>query len=65
MAVDDGVVIGFISGHRTRRLDCDGEVQWLNVAIHKRGLGVADQLIARIGAWFFEQHARRVCVNVA
>jgi len=65
VAVCEGAVIGFTSGHKTRRLHCDGELQWLNVATHKRGLGIADQLISRMGVWFLEQQAKRICVNVA
>lgn len=65
VAADQGQVVGFISGHRTRRFGCDGELQWLNVVEHKRGLGIADQLISRLGAWFVEQGAQRICVNVA
>jgi predicted GNAT family acetyltransferase len=65
VAVDGGLVIGFVAGHRTRRFDCDGELQWINVAKCKRGEGVADKLVAQIGAWFVEHHSLRVCVNVA
>jgi GNAT superfamily N-acetyltransferase len=65
VAIDDGIVVGFVAGHLTRRFDCDGELQWINVAEHKRGEGVGDKLIARVGAWFVEHNARRICVNVA
>lgn len=64
VAIDEGNVVGFAAGHKTRRFDCDGELQWINVAAQKRGQGIADQLITRIGAWFVEQKAKRVCVNV-
>src|SRR5690348_1914407 len=65
VAVDDGTVVGFVAGHRTRRCRCDGELQWINVAPHKRGQGIAEMLMARIGAWFCEQNATRICANVA
>ena len=65
VACDEGAVLGFIAGHRTRRLDCDGELQWLNVDVHHRGRGIADGLIARMGEWFLAQEAGRICVNVA
>jgi GNAT superfamily N-acetyltransferase len=65
VAVDGETVVGFVAGHRTRRLQCDGELQWINVAEHKRGQGIADELVGHIGAWFVEQNAPRICVNVA
>ena len=64
VAVEEANVGGFTAGHRTRRFDCDGELQWVNVAVHKRGQGIAGQLVKRIGAWFVEQGAHRICVNV-
>jgi RimJ/RimL family protein N-acetyltransferase len=57
-------LIGFVAGHRTRRHSCDGELQWLNIAPTHRGRGIADQLIARMGEWFVEQNAFRICVDV-
>lgn len=65
VALDGAELVGFVAGHRTRRLGCDGELQWINVAEERRGQGIADRLMARIGAWFVEQGAYRVCVNVA
>jgi GNAT superfamily N-acetyltransferase len=64
VAIDGGDLVGFVAGHKTRRLGCDGELQWINVAKEKRGLGVARQLITKIGMWFVAQGALRICVNV-
>ena len=64
-AVDGTELVGFVAGHRTLRFGCDGELQWLNVVEGKRGQGIADSLLRRIGAWFAEQGAYAVCVNVA
>ena len=63
VAVDEEVV-GFVAGHLTRRFGCQEELQWINIAVDRRGSGVARALITRIGAWFVEQEANRVCVNV-
>lgn len=63
VAIDEEVV-GFVAGHLTRRFGCQGELQWINIAVDHRGFGVARALIVRIGAWFVEQEAKRVCVNV-
>jgi GNAT superfamily N-acetyltransferase len=64
VAVGSGRVIGFVAGHRTRRFDCDGELEWVNVDEAWRGRGIAARLMAMMGAWFVEQHAQRICVNV-
>lgn len=64
VAEDAGTVVGFVAGHRTRRYGCDGELQWMNVALEHRGQGVAGALLAAMAGWFVEQDARRVCVNV-
>lgn len=65
VALDGAELVGFVAGHRTRRRACDGELQWVNVARERRGQGAAGKLIGRIGEWFVEQNACRVCVNVA
>ena len=62
--MDGTKLVGFVAGHRTRRLGCDGELQWVNVVEEKRGLGIADGMIAMIGTWFVRQNALRICVNV-
>ena len=64
VALDGTESVGFVVGHRTRRLGCDGELQWINVVEERRGQGIADRLMVKMGAWFVEQDAHRVCVNV-
>ena len=64
VAVDDGQVVGFVAGHRTRRYACDAELEWINVGPEHRGRGIAGQLLAVMAAWFVEQGALRVCVDV-
>ena len=63
VAVSGVAVVGFASGHLTRRFDCDGELQFLNVAASHRGAGIAAELLRRMAAWFVSQHARRICVD--
>ena len=65
VAKEDDQLVGFVAGHLTRRFGCDGELEWVNVAPDRRGLGIADKLVARMGEWFVEQGARRICVDVA
>ena len=64
VAIDRNDLVGFVAGHRTRRFGCDGELQWINVVEERRGQGIAGRLMVKIGAWFVEQDAYRVCVNV-
>jgi GNAT superfamily N-acetyltransferase len=65
IAEDAGALIGFVAGHRTRRYQCDAELEWINTAAAHRGQGIAAALLERMAAWFVEQQAFRVCVNVA
>jgi GNAT superfamily N-acetyltransferase len=64
VAVDDGAVVGFAAGHRTRRYGCDGELEWINIAREHRARGIAAELLSKVGAWFVERDALRVCVDV-
>lgn len=64
VAVAEKVVIGYIAGHETRRLNCEGEVQYLYVKPEYRRQGVGTQLLVRLGQWFQVRGATKVCVNV-
>lgn len=55
---------GYVAGHRTTRYDCEGELQWLNVAEQYRGSGMADELMRQMLDWFRSKSIFRVCVNV-
>jgi GNAT superfamily N-acetyltransferase len=65
VALDGDALVGFVAGHRTRRNGCDGELQWIDVIEECRGQGIAGRLLQPIFAWFVEQRAFRICVNVA
>ncbi|MGA7030619.1 MAG: GNAT family N-acetyltransferase, partial [Candidatus Acidiferrales bacterium] len=64
VALNSRAVVGYIAGHLTRRYDCDGELQWINVTPEQRGTGVAAELLRRLARWFVKQKALRVCVDV-
>lgn len=64
VAEEVGRIVGFVAGHLTRRFECDGELEWINVDEQQRGKGIAGSLMVHIGAWFVAQNATRVCVNV-
>ncbi len=65
VAVAEERVVGFSSGHRTRRFGCDGELQWINVAADARGQRIAGRLLDAQLDWFRTRNALRICVNVA
>jgi ribosomal protein S18 acetylase RimI-like enzyme len=65
VAIAHGTFAGFVAGHRTKRFGYDGELEWINVSKARRGHGIADELLQTMAAWFVEQIALRVCVNVA
>ena len=64
VALEDGRVVGFAAGHRTRRFGCDGELQWMNVLPEQRRTGVASELLRLVANWFVSQSAFRICVDV-
>ena len=64
VALEGGVVSGYVAGHLTRRFGCEGELQWIYVAPHRRRAGIATLLVRRLAAWFAERNAASVCVDV-
>lgn len=64
VALDTDAVVGYIAGHLTRRFGYDGEVQYLYVPPEYRRHGIATALLRLMAAWFRDQNAMRVCVNV-
>ena len=65
VAVQDNEVVGMIAGQLTQRFDCQGELQWLNVAQSHRGNRIASMLMKPMVEWFVAQGAKKVCVNVS
>lgn len=64
VAVREQAVIGFIAGHRTTHHGCQGELEWMDVVAAHRRQGVAGRLVVTLAAWFVEQQALRVCIDV-
>jgi ribosomal protein S18 acetylase RimI-like enzyme len=64
VALENGYVVGLIAGHLTRRHECHGELEWINVAEKVRGSGIAGELLRRLAVWFVEQKASKICVDV-
>ncbi len=64
VAMENNFLVGYIAGHLTRRYNCDGELEWINVIRDRRGNGVASELLRLLAEWFARQKASRVCVDV-
>lgn len=65
VAEEANAMIGYIAGHLTQRYDCDGELEWIYVVPERRRGGIASGLMPHLAAWFRQQNAASVCVNVA
>lgn len=63
VAVENDKIVGFIAGHLTQRLECEGELQWIDITSANRRKGIATELVRMLAAWFVEQKALKVCVD--
>jgi ribosomal protein S18 acetylase RimI-like enzyme len=64
LATIDTEPVGLVAGHLTRRFECAGELQWIDVLPEHRRLGIASALLRKQAEWFIAQNATRVCVDV-
>ena len=63
LALDSDKVVGFVAGHLTRRLNCDGELQWIDTVQGYRRKGIASDLIRILAKWFIDHRAYKICVD--
>ncbi len=63
MAIKDDAIIGFIAGHLTKRFECDGELEWIDVLSQGRRKGIASELVLELADWFKKQNAFKICVD--
>ena len=63
VAMENEDIIGFIAGHLTRRLDCEGELEWIDVDTGYRRKGIATELVRILAKWFEEQNVHKICVD--
>lgn len=63
VATENEKIIGLIAGHLTRRLDCEGELEWIDVDTSYRRKGIASELVRVLAKWFEEQGAYKICVD--
>lgn len=62
-ALENDVIIGFVAGHLTRRLDCEGELEWIDVVRERRRRGIGSEMVRLLARWLVQQHALRICVD--
>jgi GNAT superfamily N-acetyltransferase len=63
VAARAGAIVGFAAAHRTTRLGCSGELEWLNVEPRCRRQGIATRLLVEVAEWFVRHRSTRVCVD--
>jgi GNAT superfamily N-acetyltransferase len=63
VAVDDVNIIALIAGHLTTRLDCEAELEWIDVDTAYRRKGIASQLVKMLASWFAGHNAHKICVD--
>ena len=64
VCADGEKAVGFIAGHLSRRLRCEGELQWVSIRREYRSRGIALELFRHLAKWFVKHHVLRVCVDV-
>jgi len=63
VAIKNDRVIGFVAGHLTKRFECHGELEWINVIPDERRNGIAFELTRLLFRWFSKQNAVKICVD--
>ena len=63
VAEQDDQIVGFIAGHRSRRMGCTGELQWMFVLPHWQRRGIGAALLRPLATWFIEQGSRTVIID--
>lgn len=59
----NNTIVGFIAGQLTTRFNCDGELQWLDVALNFRRKKIGSQLVRVLAQWFIQNNAYKICVD--
>jgi GNAT superfamily N-acetyltransferase len=63
LAIENETIVGFIAGHLTKRYECDGELEWIDVIREYRRNGIASELVRLLAKWFIEQNAFKICID--
>jgi len=63
LALENDATIGFVAGHLTRRYDCEGELEWIDVISERRRRGIGSEMARLLARWFIQHSAHRICVD--
>lgn len=63
VAILNESIVGFIAGHLTERLGCEGELQWINVTDSAKRTGIASGLVRLLAQWFVANQVHKICVD--
>jgi GNAT superfamily N-acetyltransferase len=56
-------IVGFTAGHRSTRLGCSAELEWMFVLPEDQRRGVGGALLQHLTRWFVEQQSTKVIVD--
>jgi ribosomal protein S18 acetylase RimI-like enzyme len=62
-ACEGDVIVGFIAGHLTTRLGCEGELEWIDVVKEHRRKGIATEMVRVLARWFVARGVFSICVD--
>ena len=63
VAEDQKRVVGFIAGHRSTRMGCTAELQWMFVLPRMQRKGIGEKLLVPLREWFQAQKSTNVIVD--
>ena len=63
LAFIDGEPAGLIAGHLTKRFNCEGELEWIDVIPAYQRKHIASDLLQLLAKWFINNQAYRICVD--
>lgn len=63
VAEESGEIIGFVAGHRSTRMGCEAELQWLFVLPEWQRRGIGSALLEPMASWFVGDGSSHVIVD--
>ena len=63
VAVHDEQIAGFIAGHRSTRMGCNAELQWMFVLPQWQRQGVGARLLQPLREWLIANHSTKVIID--
>lgn len=63
VARENNKVVGFAAGHRSTRMECEAELQWMFVLPELQRQGIGGQLFTALRDWFIQNQWTKVIVD--